>query len=367
MGKQLSAEKLNSFCWLRMYKQYVKTIIDSIRNRATHKDVYYIVEGANWSIDHDGRSITTNLQDISYMVVTSCRGIRNSITHFGSVNTFLSNGGIGLPHKSNRIIITWFHISPGDKRVEFIPEAVKHVDLWHTACNITRKKLIKFGVPKERIIVIPLGVNLNAFSMPTRQQRENIRLKLGISKAKVAVGSFQKDGNGWGQGLEPKLIKGPDVFCDVIEKLCQRYDLFVLLTGPARGYVKQRLERLGIPYLHRFLNDPDEVAEYYKALDIYIVTGREEGGPKAVVESLASGVPLVSTKVGMAPDIINDGEDGLLCDVNNVDEITEKSLRILQDKGQREKIVANGLVTVRQYDWSCIAQQYERYLYRRFL
>ena len=325
------------------------------------------MEGANWSIDHDGRSITTNLRDISSAVVTTCRGIRNSIVHFGSVNTFLNTGGFRLPHKSNRIIVTWFHISPGDKRVKFIPEAVKHVDLWHTACNISRKKLINLGVPEEKIVVIPLGVNLNAFSMPTPQQRENIRSKLGIPKGKVVVGSFQKDGNGWGQGLKPKLIKGPDVFCDVVEKLHQRYDLFILLTGPARGYVKQRLGSSGISYLHRFLNDPDEIGGYYKALDLYIVTGRQEGGPKAVVESLASGVPLVSTKVGMAPDVINDGEDGLLCDVDNVDEITEKSLRILEDKGQREKIVAKGLATARQYDWNRIAQQYESNLYQRLL
>jgi glycosyltransferase involved in cell wall biosynthesis len=323
------------------------------------------VEGANWSIDHDGRSITTNLRDISSTVVTTCRGIRNSIVHFGSVNTFLSTGGFELPHKSNRIIVTWFHISPGDKRVEFIPEAVKHVDLWHTACDISRKKLINLGVPEEKIVVIPLGVNLNAFSMPTAQQRENTRSKLGISKGKVVVGSFQKDGNGWGQGLEPKLIKGPDVFCDVAEKLHQQYDLFVLLTGPARGYVKQRLERSGIPYLHRFLNDPDEIAEYYKALDLYIVTGRQEGGPKAVVESLASGVPLVTTKVGMASEVIIDGVNGFMAPVSDVGEIVKKASYIIENLDLRNKFRANGLETVKNYDWSVIASLYKKNIYRK--
>jgi len=345
----------------------LRTIKDSVRNKINRRDVYYVVEGANWSIDHDGRSITASLSGVSAAVVTTCRGIRNGIVHFGSVNTFLNNDGPKLPHRSNKIIVTWFHISPGDKRVEFIPQAVKYVDLWHTACNITRNKLIKFGVPEEKIIVIPLGVNLNAFSIPTRQQRENIRLKFGISKAKVVVGSFQKDGNGWGEGLEPKLIKGPDVFCDVIEKLHRHYDLFVLLTGPARGYVKQRLERSGIPYLHRFLNSPDEVARYYKALDFYIATGRVEGGPKAVLESLASGVPLVSTKAGMAPDIIIDGENGFLCDVDGVDQIVQKSMMILEDEEKKERIVANGLVTAHQFDWNVIAQRYKNCLYRRLL
>jgi glycosyltransferase involved in cell wall biosynthesis len=227
--------------------------------------------------------------------------------------------------------------------------------------------LIKFGVLQEKITVIPLGVNLNAFSMPTRQQRENIRLKFGIPKEKVVVGSFQKDGNGWGEGLEPKLIKGPDVFCDVIEKLCQHYDLFVLLTGPARGYVKQRLERAGIPYLHRFLNDPDEVAEYYKALDIYIVTGREEGGPKAVVESLASGVPLVSTKVGMALDIIQEGKNGFLCEIEDVDEIVDKSISIIENVTSTTKMIENGLEMVQQFSWRNIAQKYQKDLYLTLL
>jgi len=345
----------------------IKAVRDFIRNRINHRDVYYVVEGANWSIDHDGRSITTNLHDIGSMVTTTSHGVRNSIVHFGSINTFMANGRLRLPHKSNKIVVTWFHVIPGDKRIELIPEAIKYVDLWHTSCILTKSRLIKFGVLQEKITVIPLGVNLNAFSMPTRQQRENIRLKFGIPKEKVVVGSFQKDGNGWGEGLEPKLIKGPDVFCDVIEKLCQHYDLFVLLTGPARGYVKQRLERAGIPYLHRFLNDPDGVAEYYKALDIYIVTGREEGGPKAVVESLASGVPLVSTKVGMALDIIREGKNGFLCEIEDVNEIVDKSISIIENVTSTTKMIESGLEMVQQFSWRNIARKYQKDLYLTLL
>jgi glycosyltransferase involved in cell wall biosynthesis len=153
----------------------------------------------------------------------------------------------------------------------------------------------------------------------------------------------------------------------VVEKLRRQYDLFVLLTGPARGYVKRRLENSGIPYLHHFLSDSDEVALYYKALDIYIATGRHEGGPKSLVESLASGVPLVSTKAGMAPDVITDGENGFLCDIDDVDRIVQKSIILLEDKQKKEKIIANGLETACRYDWIVIAQRYENNLYRRLL
>ena len=350
-----------------MLKQSVRIITELVTNRAAHRDLYYVVEGANWSIDHDGRSITANLSDLSSVVVTTCRGIRNSIVHFGSVNTFLDFDEPKLPHKSNKIIVTWFHISPGDKRIEFIPDVDKHVDLWHTSCNTTRDKLVEFGVSAEKTVVIPLGVSLNAFSAPLPRQKENIRAGLGTPGGKIVVGSFQKDGVGWGEGLEPKLIKGPDVFCDVIEGLSRQYDLFVVLTGPARGYVKRRLENSGIPYSHHFLNDPDELALYYKALDLYIATGRCEGGPKSLLESLASGVPLVSTKAGMAPDIIRDGENGFLCDIDDVEQIVRKSAMVLENEEKKEKIISGGLALARQYDWSIISQRYERDLYRRLL
>ncbi len=77
-------------------------------------------------------------------------------------------------------------------------------------------------------------------------------------------------------------------------------ELFVLLTGPARGYVRRELERLAIPYRHVFAKDRAELARAYHALDVYVVASRQEGGPKAVLEALASGVPLVTTRVGQA-------------------------------------------------------------------
>ena len=50
-----------------------------------------------------------------------------------------------------------------------------------------------------------------------------------------------------GDGVEPKLVKGPDVFLKGVAKLAVDHRLFVLLTGPARGYVKRGLDAIGVP------------------------------------------------------------------------------------------------------------------------
>jgi glycosyltransferase involved in cell wall biosynthesis len=122
---------------------------------------------------------------------------------------------------------------------------------------------------------------------------------------------FSKDGVGWRNGSEPKLVKGPDIFLRVIQQLKSRYKIHVLLSAPARGYIKSGLESLGIPYQHFHLKKYWDIVRLYQALDLYLVTSREEGGPKAMLESLACGIPLVTTRVGMVPDVIIDKYNGL--------------------------------------------------------
>ena len=96
-------------------------------------------------------------------------------------------------------------------------------------------------------------------------------------------------------------------------------ELFFLLTGPSRGFVRAGLERLGIPYRHALLDDVDAVAKAYEAIDVCVVASRDEGGPRAVLESMATGVPLVTTRVGQAADLVEHGVNGWMVDVADVD------------------------------------------------
>jgi glycosyltransferase involved in cell wall biosynthesis len=144
-------------------------------------------------------------------------------------------------------------------------------------------------------------------------------------------------------------------------------ELFVLLTGPARGFVKQGLMAAEIPFRHDVLADANELPDYYRALDLYVVTSREEGGPKALPESMASGVPLVTTRVGMAPDMIEDGKNGFLCEVEDVVALTERALELIRQPTRREQFMAEGLQTVRAYEAKTLAEQYVRDVYTPFL
>lgn len=352
-------------------KNTAMTFKPGLKNANRHNMLFYIVEGADWSIKWDGKYITENLNSAGLMkanISLTHMGVRNQIVHFGSLNTFLTDNGFKKPHRSNKVITTCFHLVPNDQRLKLINEANKHVMFFHTSCNFTKMELINHGADPQKIITIPLGVDLSLFRSASPEKKQEVKKQLGIPRDKIVIGSFQKDGVGWGNGTKPKLIKGPDIFIKTVAKMAVNCPVFVLLTGPARGYIKDGLEKANIPYKSiGYLEKLSDLAQYYHALDLYLVTSRIEGGPKQILESWASGVPLVSTKTGMATDVIKDGKNGFLADVEDIISLADKAEKILNDVELKHRFIKNGLKTVKDYSWQNITDQYYEKLYSKLI
>jgi len=123
----------------------------------------------------------------------------------------------------------------------------------------------------------------------------------------------------------------------------------VLLTGPARGYMREELERIGIPHRHVTLASRDELARAYHAVDVSLVTSRQEGGPKTLLESLATGTPFVTTRVGQVTELATEGTDSLLADVDDVDALVAAVVRVREDDELRTRLAAAGRRTAESY------------------
>jgi len=296
--------------------------------------------------------------------------LNRQLVHFGSAGLF-SNGGYRLVNPSNRIAVSFYHGDPSDPEFTPIVETFlaeqERVDRVIVSCRIMRDRMADWGVPPGKLVSVPIGVNCTLFGIPSPEERKAARERFGVTSEQVVVGSFQKDGVGWGEGLEPKLIKGPDVFLDTVASLRESMSLFVLLTGPSRGYVRRGLEQLGVPYHHEFVQDYADLVDFYHALDLYLVTSREEGGPKAVMESMATGVPLVTTRVGMAPDLVRDGENGFLCEVEDVERLAGCAKRVVSDKELRRTFAENSRGTALSCDFRAVAETLYTRVYRPLL
>ena len=254
---------------------------------------------------------------------------------------------------SCRVATAYFHGRPGTGSREFdlcFKNLQKYHDRVHRiqVSHIDMRDLVlSSGIDSKKVFLIPIAINPNYFIPQTSELQRRARKKYGIPRDAVVIGSFQKDGVGWGEGMEPKLPKGPDVLVNALSILKSKIpDLFVLLSGPSRGYVKAGLEKIGIPYQHHFLKHYQEIGSLYHCLDLYMVTSREEGGPKSVLESMASGVPLVTTRVGQAMDIVRHGENGWMVNVDDVDGLVSYAEYVLSNLEQEKKAVTAGLSTV---------------------
>ena len=229
------------------------------------------------------------------------RGARNSIVHFLSPGHYLGSRLYRDIHESSRQVVNWTHgqrrtdqFDPSADRMldlDNVLEASDYVDTVIVQSQVGFETLAQEGMDTSKMVRIPLGIDTELFHPPSGVERASIRKELEIPETAYCIGSFQRDGAGGDGGLSPKLVKGPDVFLAVIDRLSSDHELCVLLTGPARGYVKAGLERMGVPYRHVHLTDYEDVARHFRALDAYVIASRDEGGPMALLESMASGGP----------------------------------------------------------------------------
>src|SRR5690606_11430984 len=89
----------------------------------------------------------------------------------------------------------------------------------------------------------------------------------------------------------------------------------------------------------------------------------EEGGPQGVLEALACGIPLVATRVGLAPDVVTHSVNGLLAESEDVESLAQNILQIAASKELLTRLITDGLATIQAYDWSNIATRYFHELY----
>jgi glycosyltransferase involved in cell wall biosynthesis len=312
-----------------------------------------ISDGRNWSLDHDMREIKIISQKLGIWTVPSYWKFSSSpqaqlyFSHYSLVEDtkwLQSNHHIGITFPEGVPPAEVKHQHPVFQAICQHHQRIHRIQISHQAM---RDYILESGIDPAKVFVIPIGINPLLFRYRDRELRTRLRTHLGIPENAFVIGSFQKDGTGWGEGMEPKLVKGPDIFIKTIEKLKPAIpELFVLLIGPVRGYVKAGLDRLGIRYTWLEKQPYQQICRYYSALDLYLVCSRQEGGPKAVLESMASGVPLVTTRVGQAMDLVKHGQNGWMTAVEDVPGLAQWVIHVYQNQGDTlDRILQNGRAT----------------------
>lgn len=204
--------------------------------------------------------------------------------------------------KSKRVVVTEHHIVPDkftqEKYHNFMIRD-QFVDLYHVPNSKTAEFIRK--LTKKPVVEICYWLN-DSFWKPLDKNQE--RARLGISEGDFCIGSFQRDTEGFDLAT-PKLEKGPDIFCDFIENNYKDVEhIHVILGGWRRQYVQNRLKENRIKHTLFEKADIEKIRSLYAACDLYVVSSRHEGGPQAVIEAAAMRVPILSSDVGIASQVL---------------------------------------------------------------
>jgi glycosyltransferase involved in cell wall biosynthesis len=106
-----------------------------------------------------------------------------------------------------------------------------------------------------------------------------------------------------------------------------------------------------------WVESPHDLANLYRQAKCLICTSYSEGGPRVVAESLACGVPVITTRVGIAAELVRDGENGFLCDWNAA-EIGQRLAQIISDDPLRLRLSENAPRAVERFEKERVIKEY---------
>ena len=202
-----------------------------------------------------------------------------------------------------KVVTTIHHIDiqHTDTILEFIREVEPITTRYHVICDKVERDLRRYT--SKPIVKANFWINEDCF-YPI-EDKESIRTKWNLPMNRYVIGSFQRDTNGKSKCMVPKLSKGPDILVNILKKIKQSNpNLLVLLTGRRRNYIINELTQEGIEYVYHEMVSAQELNVLYNCLDLYVVSSRVEGGPRAIMECGLTKTPIISTDVGIASLIL---------------------------------------------------------------
>jgi len=203
--------------------------------------------------------------------------------------------------KQKKVICSHYHFDFDNFDKKDFYDLDKFVDEYHVISKKTQQQLQT--LTDKKITSIPFWVDQNVFKF--LDDKDSLRKKFNLQEDDYLVGSFQRDTES-SDLISPKLIKGPDIFIDLVKKMHKKNNkLKVVLAGKNRQYVISQLKESSIPFSYFEMVNIKELNELYNVLDLYLVTSRIEGGPQAIMEAAISKTPILSTDVGVASEILH--------------------------------------------------------------
>ena len=206
----------------------------------------------------------------------------------------------------------------------------------HLAANSTvaiENAVSELGAKRERFFFVPNVVDAAAFSVPPRVPGERIVV--------LAAGSLvpvKRLDRMLRSLLAVRARAGPDVQAVIVG------------DGPMRPQLESLASELGLAFPQlQFRGSTSDIIDWYRKADMLVLTSDREGTPNVILEAMASGLPVVATRVGGVPALVKHGVTGYLVDTDDEASLAASILDLVEDTEKRLEFGAQGRKFVQQH------------------
>lgn len=224
-----------------------------------------------------------------------------------------------------------------------------------TNSSATRDSCLEAGLEKEKLDIIPFGVDTEFFRPLETPKKEDMFQILSV-----------------GYLIERKgfeyLIKAMN---DVLKKY-ENVQLTIVGSGPLEKKLNNLIKKLKLQNNIKIIKNisDDELLRLYNSSDIFVLPsivdsqGNTEGLGVVLLEAMACKLPVIGSNIGGIPDIIQDGETGLLVTEKDISGLSRAILNIIENEKLRKKLAINGYNTVQEkFSWENVTESYLKIYY----
>ena len=207
-------------------------------------------------------------------------------------------------------------------------------------------------VPLEKLRVISYGADLRAVDGITAEQAWSLRRRLGFRPEHLVIGSV-------GRLVEQKDYPTQLRAFALAAARVPRLRMVIAGDGPLRAALEETARDLAVADRVRFLGNRGDVPTILRSVDLFALASKFEPYGVALLEAKAAGLPIVATSVNEIPEIVADGESGLLTPPENAANMAALFVKLAQDRDLRVRLGARARIEAQQHSLQAAVTAYE--------
>jgi glycosyltransferase involved in cell wall biosynthesis len=275
----------------------------------------------------------------------------------------VATAGIGLKHVFRRPLFATMHsteigrrngINSDYERMIHETEAWLAYEAWKVICcsdYMISHVRWAFGLPEDKLIMVPNGVNYEAYSKNNEESLTQFRHKISLPEEKIVL-------------FVGRLVyeKGVHVLVNAVPRILEKVNAKFIIVG--NGYMKEQLSNLvkvmGLSHKVLFTGfvDDETLRRLQKCADVSVVPSLFEPFGIVALEAMAAKSPVVVSDTGGLSEIVEHDVSGVKTYTGNPESLAWGIIKVLTDKAYADWIKTNAYNRVKdKYDWDKIARQ----------